>query len=317
MIQLCKNLLFSAIAVIRMYMNYKGKKYRDRAILSEMVRNVHSIEKGMCLQQPRLLYGMKKIGFLMQITDEYLNAGYDKNRDELKMVCGALNSYVNFHKERGCENADLENIRAFAGKLCKAIAAETDCTEYGGYIKIERAANEKPSTLDALLENRHSIRDFSDTPVEETLIRQAVQKANRCPSACNRQTTSVYILDKDKLAQMKQWLSGIGGFAENVDKFLLITGRTSAFNGGEVYQHIVNAGIFAGTLTLCLSELGIGSCVVQRPLLSSPTWRKFAKANNIPGDEEIVCMMAIGIPKEKCMVPVSHRLQEAKIVRKL
>lgn len=316
MVQLLKNLVFSGVAVLRMHCSYHGKKYRDRAILSEMVRNVHSIEKGMCLRQPRLLYGIKKIGFLMNITREYLAAGYDQNRDELKMVCGALNSYVQFHQQRDCSGEQIQKIDSFAKDLQTQIGADSDCTVYGGSITVQPLQRGE-HTLQNLLENRHSYRNFSNQAVAEADIYKAVELANRCPSACNRQTTRVYIIGKEKIAGMQDWLAGIGGFAEDVDKFLVITGRTSAFNSGEAYQHIVNGGIFAGTLTLCLSDLGIGSCVIQRPLLSAPSWRRFAKANDIPGDEELVCMMAVGIPEREAVVPVSYRLDAKELTRSL
>ena len=93
MIQLFKNLLFSSVMILRMHCSYHGKKHRERAILSEMVRNVHSVEKGMCLKQPRVMYGVKKIFFLMKITREYLVAGYERNRDELKIF---IKSFLSF-----------------------------------------------------------------------------------------------------------------------------------------------------------------------------------------------------------------------------
>lgn len=316
MVQLFKNLVFSGVAVLRMHASYHGKKYRDRAICSEMVRNVHSVEKGMCLRQPRLLYGIKKIDFLMQITREYLAAGYDKKRDELKMVCGALHSYVRFHRQRDCDAEQIQKIDSFARELQEKIGAENDCTAFGGSITVQPLQRGE-HTLQELLENRHSYRNFTEQPVAEADIYKAVALANRCPSACNRQTTRVYIIGKEKITQMQDWLAGIGGFAQDVDKFLILTGKTSAFNSGEAYQHIVNGGIFAGTLTLCLSDMGIGSCVIQRPLLSAPSWRRFAKANDIPGDEELVCMMAVGIPEREAVVPVSYRLDAKELTRSL
>jgi len=301
-----------------MYRSYKGKKFTDRKILSEMVRNIHSIEKGMCLSTPRMGYGLKKIYYLMQITDQYINSGYDTSRTELKMVCGALQSYVKFHKESNYYNEEIKRIEEYGNRVAHNLGTQTDFSAYGGVIDISYSSITSTShTLEQAILLRHSVREFSSAEVNDSLIYEAVRLANHCPSACNRQTTKVYIVDKSKVKEIQDWLSGIGGFANDANKFLIITGRTSAFNTGEVYQYIVSAGIFTGFLSLCLNEKGIGNCVIQRPLLCSPTWQKFAKANAIPEDEQIVCMIAVGIPKETTKVPISYRLSAKELVRKL
>lgn len=318
MLDLFKNILFSIIAVVKMYTSYNGKKFNDRKLLSEMVRNVHSIEKGMCLPKSRAGYGLNKIKYLIKIVNEYLAKGYDKNRTELKMVCGALQSYVDFNKHAGILNDDIEKIDTFVNSFAKKIGVELDLRRYGGSIEISNnIEKDHEITLKDVILQRHSIRDFSDIPIEDDVILEAIELANHCPSACNRQSTHVYIVSKEKAIELEDWLDGIGGFANDINKFLIIAGRTSAFNAGEAYQYIVNAGIFTGYLSLCLNMKGIGNCVVQRPLLCSPTWLKFAKANDIPGDEQIVCMMALGISKEKYKVPISYRLSAEEIVRKL
>lgn len=315
MMGLLKNIVFSNISIIKMYACFYGKKYKKNKLLSEMIRNVHSIEKGMCLSKPRLGYGIKKIDNVLHFVEDYLNSGYEI-RDELKMVCGALEAYVDFHKKNNFYTEQLAKMEEEC-KSIEAVIGKDIYTKYSGVIEINDLQSNKSSELKDIIMRRHSIRDFSTEIIEDRDIYEAVELANQCPSACNRQTTRIYIADKNVVNGMKDWLVGIGGFAEKVNKFLIVTGRTSAFNAGEAYQYIVNAGIFVGYLSLCLTEKEIGNCVIQRPLLCPPTWIRFAKEWGIPSDEQIVCMVALGKSKKSYKVPVSYRLSVEEIVRKL
>lgn len=305
-----KLFLLASLQLLDIYKGSCGKQHRKNKILSEMIRNVHSIEKGMCIQNPRPYYGLKKISYLIDITNEYIDSGFPLERTELKMVCGALESYCQLFEE----NENTLKIKEFCKKLNSILGTE-NCNGYGGAISFEKTAH-ADSLQNAIL-SRHSIRDFAEGEVSEELLLQAIELANHCPSACNRQTTSVYILERKKIPSLLSWLSGTGGFAECVDKFLIITGRSSAYNLGEAYQYIVNAGIFAGYLSLCLSDLGVGNCIVQRSLTHSKFWKNFAKQNNISSDEHIVCLVAVGQLKDTCKVPVSYKLPTNDIARKL
>lgn len=319
MITLLKNIILSCISTTRLYISYHSKQYRQSQLLAEIVRNVHSIEKGLCIENPRLGFGVKKIHVMFDLIDEYLANEFDKTRPELQMVLSSLNDYVVFHEEISFRSKEIDSIKNRLAELSTALQADGNI-KYGGCLSsdiIKKFGCVDDVLLKDALYNRHSIRKFSKKPIIESDLLAAINMANRCPSACNRQTTRVYIIGKEKIEILKEWLEGIGGFVESVDKFLIITGKTSAFNDGEIYQHIVNASIFTGYLSLCLTAYNIGNCVVQRPLLYSRKWRKFAKDNGIPGDENIVCMMAVGNYEDSFKVPVSYRIPTEMIAKTL
>ena len=68
---------------------------------------------------------------------------------------------------------------------------------------------------------------------------------------------------------------------------------------------------------MSLHGLGIGACVVQRSLRYNHNWDRFCKINNIPRDEQIVCMIGIGKLKDTVRVPISNRYPVEKIFRLL
>lgn len=309
----------SCISTTKLYMSYHSHNYRQSQLLAEIIRNVHSIEKGLCIENPRLGFGVKKIHVMFDLVDEYLTKEYDKTRPELQMVLSSLNDYIAFHEEKSFHSNEIEGIKSKISEFA-ALLKENEAVKYGGCLSsevIKRFGSVDDVLLKEVLYNRHSIRKFSKIPIEERDLLAAINMANRCPSACNRQTTRVYIIGKEKIDILKGWLDGIGGFVDSVDKFLIITGKTSAFNDGEIYQHVVNASIFTGYLSMCLTAFNIGNCVVQRPLLYSRKWRRFAKDNGIPGDENIVCMMAVGNYEDNFRVPVSYRMPVEMIAKTL
>ena len=312
-----KNVLYSIIAVFKMHKAFHGKEYRTNVLLTEIIRNVHSIEKGMCIDEPRMEYGKAKIKAIFQLMGEYLVLHQDINADEINMGTSAIASYLNFHKSKGYSSDYLKQVEDELEAFVLKFGLSEPKSKFGGAIEIESRQIDQTirDSFTKFLYNRHSTRDFEQTPVDNSLVFQAVEIANRCPSACNRQTTRVYILEKNKIVELKQWLSGIGGFADSLNKLLVITGQISAFNDGEIFQHIMNAGIFTGYLTMALEACGLGACVVQRPLLYSRRWAKFARENGIPSNEQITCVIAVGNKKGKFKTPVSYRFNSEKIAK--
>ena len=230
------------------------------------------------------------------------------------MVCGAVKAYLYFHKENNFSNENIENIEVQYEKL-KSYVGDLDGL-YGGYMKLYSADFDfSLSDVEKLFSSRHSVREFSGEPISDEAIFHAVEMAQFCPSACNRQCTRVYCVGRDKfLNDIGSDLNGIGGFADAADRFLLITAKQMAYGLGEKNRFIVSASIFAGYLALSLYANNIAACTVQRPLTKNLQWDAFKAANNIADDEQIVVMFAIGRYKESTKVPVSKRFPTEKIL---
>ena len=128
--------------------------------------------------------------------------------------------------------------------------------------------------IERIIKDRHSIRAFEKTIVSDVDIKAAIELAMHCPSACNRQSYRVHIIDHRDFHILEGWLDGVGGFANDLDKMLLITGKISDYRPSEQLQYIVTPAVFAGYLTITLQVYGIGCCFIQRSLLPN---RKFAK----------------------------------------
>lgn len=283
---------------------------------ANIIRFVHSIEKGLSIENPRLGFGISKISHLFTLVEKYIKI--EKEDFEcLYFVVDALRAYIDFHIKNGFENEDIIKIRKGYEELCNKLPAKEEV--YGGTLELFHSDMDfNAEDIEKLFNTRHSIRDFSGESVDEETIKKAVKLAQRCPSACNRQGVRVYsVKGSEFLSQYGHSLDGIGGFAQVVDRFLLITGKKSAYTLNEKNQFIVSASMFAAYLTLALHTYNIASCAIQRPLIATKPWESYKRLKGIPLDEQLVMLIGIGKYKDKCTVPLSKRFDIDKIYKSL
>lgn len=277
-----------------------------------IIRGMHSIEKGLSLANPRPGFGVNKVLALIKRIESYNHAGFDCHHPSIQMALGAIKQYVEWNRDHHALNDDVST--------CFDHLLETipfDCSVGGGanhYCKRSLLTFD----LDAykkVVYSRHSIRSFGSDDVPKDTLIDAVEDANRCPSACNRQSTKVHIImSQDGKAYMADHLEGTGGFAESCNGFILVTGSVSAFDFTENNQWIVSAGIFVGNLVLALHARKVASCVIQRPLVRSKSMLEMRNRFNIPDNEEIICAIGYGFYPEEFSAPDSVRLPAEEIV---
>ena len=295
---------------------HKNKAFRQSFLEARIIRYLHAIEKGLSLEKPRTCFGLKKLETLFKYIDEYKRINSDNNLC-LYMARDAVKEYLDFHLNLKVEDEQLNAIKQKWKELDEYLPFESE--KFGGISTISKSEmNFDVAEIEKLFNTRHSVREFSGEKIAEEDIKKAIKLAQTCPSACNRQCTRVYSVTSEKYVKdMKTDLGGIGGFADDVDRFLLITAKKTAYELDEVYQYTVSASIFAGYLTLALHTYGIAACMVQRSLMPNALWENFKKINNIPEDEQIVVMIAVGKYKEETKVPVSKRFPVDSIYKNL
>lgn len=282
----------------------------------EIIRNVHSIEKGLSLEKPRFFFGIPKIIEMLDLTAEYVKKqGY--SIDIVNMALDAVDAYKKYHQDV-LDNPKLTVIISKHDALRKLYPKQDDLC--AGTLTVQRQVDEKQfDNLKNLVMQRHSVRDFSKESVPMELLQKACGLALHAPSACNRQGTRIYILTGEHKKLLENWLSGIGGFAEEVDKYIIVTAKISVYRFEEAcqFQYVVSPSILAGYLSLALQSLGIGACLIQRPLVRTKLWEDLSKKLDVPDDEQVVLMIGVGMLKEQYNVPVSNRMSYETIVKEL
>lgn len=291
-------------------------KYLEARNQATIIRLTHSIEKGLCIRETRPGFGIAKIKMIINCINEVVKINKDFIVDtSVQMAYDAISEYIEWNDTIGFHSDEIENIRKWHLNLgTKYVLKVNKLEKMGGTEKIQL----KPvdiENIENLFNNRHSSRVFFDQEVPKESILKAIKLAERCPSACNRQATRLYIINHKKKELFSEWLSGTGGFDKEIKEFILVCAKTSAYMPQEYQQYEVSTGIFVGYLTLALQAYGICSCVIQRDVINTKAWRNIADKMDIPYDEQIICILGCGLQDTDYPVPISHRLEVDEITK--
>ena len=309
-----KFMCLSALYAGRVFELQSDSRFERNRIEGEIKRNTHSIEKGLSLEKPRMGFGIAKIKEASQLIERYFQLGGSKDAEPVLMFVSSLRTYLIFHQNNKFSNESVKEIKGIYDRLSSKLGYAD--TKMGGVLQVTKPqySEQEKIAFEKLFNDRHSIREFDHTPVDEVKLKHAIELAMRCPSACNRQCQRCYIVDKKQIDKLGN-LSGIGGFAEDVEKFIVITGRISDYRKDEYMQWVVTGSVFAAYLTLALQTEGIGACFVQRSLIPSNGKDDVYSKLGIPEDEQMICLIAVGNVKENYIVPQSYRLSTEYIVK--
>lgn len=307
-----KHLFRELDKIYRCYRISKSSKWREQHEQFKIIQSMHSIEKGLSLKEVKIGFGVPKVLSLLNKIENYYNNSFDCSHESIQMAMGALDAYVKFHTKNNALNGEIK----IKYKNLNALIKRTK--NIGGADKYYKAdiLNFDADEFNKVILSRHSIRNFSDEKVDIDAVKAAIELAKHCPSACNRQPTKIHIAEKEKdIKYLSKNLQGVGGFADECKMFLIVTGSISAFNFMENNQWIVSAGIFVGTLELTLHSKGIASCVIQRPLVRSKDIVAFRDHFDIPDNEEVICMVGLGMYPDEFFAPSSARLPLEEILK--
>lgn len=295
-----------------------NSRFETERLRAEITRNTHSIEKGLSLENIRKGFGLKKIEETYMLIKRFININSTTYCDDenIKMFICALDSYLNYHIDINYKSDTIRRVEMIYKELIDIMGLIPN-NSYGGILNISRKyySTAEQNLMSDIIMNRHSIREFEHTPVNEENLKKSIKLALRCPSACNRQCHRVYIVDRKDFPKISNAFTGSGGFSDDLDKMLFITCKLSVYRLSESYQWVVTGSIFAAYLSITLEIYNIGCCIIQRPLLYDKNWSKLSRSLGIPDDEKIVCCIGIGNKKLNYKVPVSHRYNYDEIVK--
>ena len=268
----------------------------------------HKIEKGLALPVPKKGFGQPVVKELMRYH-EHLEK-LDSGSAALRFSLGALSSYLDaghlFHLNSGLAHEIEEFVSSRKNTPCE-----------GGLVNLGRKEllSLIPEGIEQFFLSRHSVRDFSQRPVNRKVILSAVQLAQRSPSVCNRQPWRVYIVQSEKKKkEVLSFQNGNSGFGHSASAVLLVTVPLKSFHGPfERNEAFVDGGIFSMSLIWALHALGLGSCALN--------WCASKKRDNgvraalgVPKDEVVIMMIAVGHLKEQFSVARSPRRPVEEVV---
>ncbi|MGH1424566.1 MAG: nitroreductase family protein [Pseudooceanicola sp.] len=186
-----------------------------------------------------------------------------------------------------------------------------------------------------LMKTRHSIREFSDRPVDEAVIARCVETAGRAPSGANHQPWHfVAIADPAMKAKIRaaaeaeeekfyaggasdEWLKALEPIGTGVSKphldvapwlIVIFAQRFGMTKGGTRYKNYYvpeSVGIATGFLIAALHNAGL-SCLTHTP---NPM-RFLTTLCERPDHEKPVMILAVGHPAADATVPAVAKMKK-------
>lgn len=268
---------------------------------------VHSLEKGMCMPNPRP-FGFDKVKELIRLLDSCT----DYNQFEYKLGLSALFSWTEFFEAHNWQSEKLYSI-------VKNYLVDKDKTYNPG----SQSYAHEPKADDALnyeklIFSRHSVRDYKDIPIRAEDLELALKAFAETPTACNRQMCRLIAVKSSKIKEtLNKVVIGLPGFNKEHVNFFIITYDLAAFAySGERQQGLFNAGLCTMNFVNALHVNGIGSCCLQWSNKYSEDV-EVRKLLELRDSERIGIVIGAGYYLEENTIPCSVRRPVEELYREV
>ena len=272
-----------------------------------LTKQYHIVEKGMALSEPRIFFGKKKIFDLITKSEEYIKTYGDS--ELTASIRAALDTYLD--RNMGLESHDKEMYDKILDFCSSSDSRSISGVKLVSKNDITKANN---FSYEDFVTTRSSVRNFSEDSVLDADIYEAIRLASNTPSVCNRQSWKVhYYKEKSMISKLLVIQNGNGGFADSIDKLLIITTDTRKFTRLESNQVFIDGGLFAMNVLLSLHSLKLGSCCLNT-CLSYVDENNVKRVGEIPHSERLIMMIGVGNLKDKYEVAYSKKYNEQELI---
>ncbi len=253
------------------YFSLKGTSAQNESgLISQYEMTKHKLEKSLCLKILPKLNPNKYQSRIIALTN--------KRKVQLRHTV-----------------TDLDNI--YKSELIESDFIET----YSPLI-----AHEEIHFKDVFL-NRKSVRTFTNYIIPAEQLSQIIALAKQSPSVCNRQSWRTHVYQDKKIQELLKYQNGNYAWGNNIQNLLIITSDMSTFTtSSERNQMMTEGGIFAMSVMLIAESMGLSTCALNQ---SNYFWKDILihKTAQIPYNEKIIMLLAIGKAQENTTVPKSTR----------
>lgn len=297
------------------YIRYSGlfsmsSKPKRKVLISSIISQCHSIEKGLTMPEFRLGFGKDKTVKLIEDCESYIRL-FDGTNIQLLHAVSVLLEYRKVHAESNynLEENLLKRIDELSLLVRNTTKSNQTITTEKDYFK------DINSSFDKFSNSRKSVRNYTKEDVPIDVVKKAIDLATNAPTSCNRQGTRVYVYtEKEKINKMLDIQGGNRGFGHLTNKLILITAEQGIATGFvERNMGFVDGGMFAMNLLYALHFNKIGACSLNCNL-SNKNDRKLRKLSGIKNSEVFVVMISCGYIPTDLKIAISKRFKSEDII---
>ena len=284
---------------------------KDRnADIARLMVESHTLEKGITMPGRRMGFGQDRVLSIIANCQTTIKR-WGADSVEVQSALANLKQYLDIHE--GAQFVLPNEITKGINELLSSLTVDDgNC-----YLTNKEEYFRSTKDFAEFAYSRHSVRSFSDKPIDDETLLKAIHLAQTAPSACNRQATRVKIIDSEKGKELCcKMQRGNRGFGDRANKWLLITTELGDWSFIHQQEGFTDGGIFAMNLLYALHYYGIGACTLNA-LFSPEEREKLRKGLGYPESEEPVCFIVIGNVDDEFMVCRSHRVDTNTIVQRL
>lgn len=293
-------------AVLKGRLTYYRKNIVEKNAYYLLRRNIHRLEKGLIMKERRSVFALEYIQETIQAYVKVLQAEEMEHKignKNLKWYTNVLEEYFSVVDENNpivkkAKKDFNENLKVENDLKRPSIPYARDFgklnVDYDDFLK--------------LCELRRSVRWYENKKVPQELIDKAIMAAVLSPSACNRQPFEFRIFDETEMVQKISNITwGTRGFSQNFPTIIVLVGNLEAyFDERDRHVIYIDASLAAMTFMLALETLGLSSCPINWPDISSfeNTIRKIL---SLKDNERPIMLISCGYPDRDALVPFSEK----------
>lgn len=269
----------------------------ENQVNAKLIFYTHSIEKGLSHPNFRPRFGRRALSELNHYLTEFKYWGFNTDSMEYQNALSVLSAYDKKHR-------DLDiNIPRFHKIFDKYEYSQS--SDVAG--SMEAHSHSSNMKFSELVNTRHSVREFDNSPVDMDKVKNAVQSSIRTPSVCNRQPWKVYITeDVKKIEELLEIQGGYKGYGNPPVLSLVAVDLSSFISVNERNEPFVDGGMFTMSFLYALTNEGLASCTLNT-MSSKDSLNKIKSIMGISESEVLISFIAIGNYKNNYRIAKSHR----------
>lgn len=289
------------------------KAYLERAILVHS----HSIERSMGFRSSGPGHSYDEAVLLLKKISLWTEK-YDVDMECVKIGISAIYAYLDYQEQFNYTSPELEEFKNVFSEFIKSRFGDKSLElPPTGVIDVGKSKLINSKNYADVITSRHSIRQFSDTLIDEDILLKCFDMANQSPSACNRQPCRIYYTISDAgINLINKHFPSNKTFRDEFKGYIILTSRRNLFFGTEMFQWYINGGIYLANLVNALHYNNIGSCIMQWRA-HNPVESKMKQELNIPNNEAIISIIGIGNYDNDTRILIANRLNSAMTTKRI
>ncbi|KAA5538761.1 nitroreductase family protein [Roseiconus nitratireducens] len=287
------------------------------AVLFQLRRNTHRLEKGLIMRPRRPQFALDYIAetvasFEQSVADatggKEVSPGQQDDCQTLRWARDVLGDYFRVVRRDAMLDGLFDRYDAARQRFDDSLHTSSEAHALTPYRRDLQPLGVSIDDFERLAWRRRSVRWYQQRPVPREVIDRAIRIAGLSPSACNRQPFQFRVYDDPALVQRIGAIpGGTAGFAENFPGLVVLVGQMQAFPlGRDRHVIYIDASLAAMSFQYALELQGVGSCCINWPDVESRE-RQMAEAIGLAGHERVVMLISFGYPDPDGMVPCSSK----------